>query len=275
MAKKDIGKILTTGTPKQRILLIAEDIARGKYFTDKLLTDHEFNQLSNSFKKPNEINLWNKWTRLDRTVTEAIMNLQGLKFEVLMHFSNLRGYILVWNTLETTELLVNSILHEIKDPKERINIGSQFNNQRDFLFTRIKTDKEGYLKIDIHHEEKNKYEDEIINLWAVMNTVKKQATESAIRFLSWKEAIIDYMEEEGFSIKTYKDVVNKLTEDIHKPIIGWNKYISDEKIFDPAILAKNRVDKLKDKYAITPNIKELEVDIEIYNDFKNKFLKHE
>ena len=57
MAKKDIGKILTTGSLKQRILLIAEDIARGKYFQEKLLTDSDFNQLSNSFKKPNEIKL--------------------------------------------------------------------------------------------------------------------------------------------------------------------------------------------------------------------------
>jgi hypothetical protein len=45
MAKKDIGKILTTGSPKQRILLIAEDIARAKYFQEKLLTDSDFNQL--------------------------------------------------------------------------------------------------------------------------------------------------------------------------------------------------------------------------------------
>jgi len=30
MAKKDIGKIFTTGSPKQRLLLIAEDRARGK-----------------------------------------------------------------------------------------------------------------------------------------------------------------------------------------------------------------------------------------------------
>ena len=99
MAKKDIGKILTTGSTKQRLLLLAEDNARAKYSQERLLTDHEINQLSESFKKPNEIQLWNKWLKVDRVVTSAIMNLQGLKFEVLMHYSNLRGYILVWETI--------------------------------------------------------------------------------------------------------------------------------------------------------------------------------
>ena len=45
MSKKDISKILTTGSAKQRALLLAEDIARGKYNTDTILTDHEFNEL--------------------------------------------------------------------------------------------------------------------------------------------------------------------------------------------------------------------------------------
>lgn len=51
MAKKDIGKILTTGSPKQRAILYWENVARGKYFQEKLLTDSDRIQLSNSFKK--------------------------------------------------------------------------------------------------------------------------------------------------------------------------------------------------------------------------------
>ena len=85
---------------------------------------------------------------------------------------------------------------------------------------------------------------------------------------------MDYMEEEGFSIKTYRDIINSMTEDIHKPIIGWTKYQSDEKLFIPD-LPHNRADKLKAKYAITPNTRELEVDTEIYNYFKKEFLKDE
>jgi len=288
MAKKDIGKILTTGSPKQRLLLLAEDNAREKYSQERLLTDHEINQLSESFKKPNEIQLWNKWLKVDRVVSTAIMNLQGLKFEVLMHYSNLRGYILVWETIQEAEVLSNHILHEIKDQEERIKISSQAGKLGKFLFTDIQTDKEGYLDINIDFEE-DTYRDENgklvgvkekgikskkYSLWYVMNNVKREAINSAIKFLSWREAILDYMEEEGFSIKTYKDIINSMTEDIHKPIIGWTKYQSDEKLFIPD-LPHNRADKLKAKYAITPNTRELEVDTEIYNYFKKEFLRDE
>ena len=287
MAKKDIGKILTTGSPKQRLLLLAENNARVKYSMEPFLTEHEENQLADSLKKPNEIKLWNSWLRVDRQVTTAIMNLQGLKFEVLMHYSNLRGYILVWETIQEAEVLSNHILHEITDQEERIRISSQAGRLGRFLFTDIATDKEGYLDISIDFEQES-YTDEngkIIqpkdtpkknkkySLWYVMNNVKREAINSAIKFLSWREAILDYMEEEGFIIKTYKDMINSMTEDIHKPIIAWTKYQSDEESFIPDI-PKIRADKLKAKYAITPNTRELEVDIEIYNYYKKEFLSN-
>mgnify|MGYP003375679173 CR=1 FL=1 len=282
MAKKDIGKILTTGSPKQRLLLLAEDTARAKYSQERLLTDHEINQLSESFKKPNEIQLWNKWLKVDRVVTSAITNLQGLKFEVFMHYSNLRGYILVWETIQEAEVLTNHILHEIKDQEERIKISSQAGKLGRFLFTDIQTDKEGYLDINIDFEKERPKgarvndpdREKRYSLWYVMNNVKKEAINSAIKFLSWREAILDYMEEEGFTIKTYKDIINLMTEGIHKPIIGWTKYQSDEESFKLDI-PKDRADKLKAKYAITPNTRELEVDTEIYNYFKKEFLRPE
>ena len=281
MAKKDIGKILTSGSPKQRILLLAEDNARAKYNRDRLLTDNEINQLSDSFKKPNEIDLWNKWLRVDRLVSSAIMNLQGLKFEVLMHYSNLRGYILVWETIQEAEVLSNHILHGIKDHKERSRISSQASKLANFLFSETKTDDEGYLDItiDFEREGRNKPNEKGVNskkysLWYVMNNVRTEAINSATKFLSWRQAILDYMEEEGFNIKTHKEVINGLTEDIYKPIIGWTKYQTEEDHFIEDV-PKHRADKLKAKYEIAPNIRKLEVDIEIYNYFKNEFLGHE
>ncbi len=280
---KDISKILTTGSTKQRLLLLAENHARLRYSMEPFLTDHEENQLSESFKKPNEIKLWNSWLRVDRQVTTAIMNLQGLKFEVLMHYSNLRGYILVWETIQEAEVLSNHILHEIKDQEERIKISSQAGRLTRFLFTDIAIDEEGYLDINIDFEKerpkgaKEKTDpdrDKRYSLWYVMNNVKREAINSAIKFLSWREAILDFMEEEGFIIKTYKDMINTMTEDIHKPIIGWTKYQSDEESFIPDI-PKIRADKLKALYAITPNTKELEVDTQIYNYFKKEFLRNE
>ncbi len=262
MAKKDIGKILTTGSPKQRILLIAEDIARGKYFQEKLLTDSDFNQLSNSFKKPNEIKLWNEFRCLDDTVNNAIINLQVQKFEVLMNYINLRVYILVWNSIENTELLVNSVLHEIKDPKERKRIAEDGAKGIDLLFSKTEPDQEGYIEINIDHKEE-KY-----RLLKVMNNVKKEVEISVIRYLSWERATLDFMEERGFKVKTYIEQLKIMTAKVYDPIVGWGKYSG--KLDSP--VSHPRLEKLMKKYAISPNMEDLKVDEEEYSWFRKYFL---
>ena len=262
MAKKDIGKILTTGSAKKRALLIAEDRARGKYFQEKLLTDSDFNQLSNSFKKPNEIKLWNEFKELDETITNALINLQGKMFEVLMNYSNLRGYILVWNSIENAEMLVNSVLHEIKDPKERKRIAEDGAKGIDLLFSKTEPDQEGYIEINIDHKEE-KY-----RLLKVMNNVKKEVEISVIRYLSWERAILDFMEERGFNVKTYKQHIKQMTTDIYRPIIGWAKYSGELNIGLP----HPRLEKIIKKYAICPNMEDLKVDEEEYRWFRKYFL---
>jgi len=280
MAKKDISKILTTGSLKQRILLVAEQRARHTYGKELILTDHEFNQLSDSFKKSNEIKLWNDWNRHAVKVIGAISNLQGLMFEVQVNYSNLRGYILVWNSIENAELLVNSVLHEIKDPEERKRIAESGAKGVDLLFSKTAPDQEGYIDIKIDFEKESykgkKYNEEPdvtkeYSLLYVMNNVKEEATASAIRFLSWRQAILDYMEENNFNIKTYKDILQGFTDRVYAPIIGWAKYSGEINTGLP----HPQVEKLLKKYAITPKIEELEVNEEEYNRFKIDFLGDE
>jgi len=260
MAKKDISKILSTGSAKQRLLLLAENYAKEKYNQESLLTDSEVNILNTTFKKPNEIRLWNKWLKIDRLVTTAIMNLQGLKFEVLMHYSNLRGYILVCETIKEAETLCNIILHKIEDREKRKETSALLYKNGEFLFSEIKTDKEGYLDLEIVNSSTQGY-----TLIGVMDIVKKQAIDSAIKFLSWREAILDFMEEEDFIIKTYRDIINSMRDDIYKPIF----------IFKDEKKGVKRSSKTNYKNSILPNIKELEIDTNIYNYFKTEFLKDE
>jgi hypothetical protein len=284
MAKKDIGKLLTTGSPKQRLLLIAEDIARAKYFQEKLLTDSDRNQLSESFKKPNEIKLWNEWRRIDETVANAINNLQGVKFEVLMNYSNLRGYILVWNSIENTELLVNSVLHEIKDPKDRKRIAENGAKGIDLLFSKTEPDQEGYIEIKVDFE-KDSYKDEsgkfnVLNkpkktkeysLWYVMNNVKKEVEASVLKYISWETALLDFMEDKGFNVKAYKEQIKQMTTDIYSPIIGWAKYSGELNTGLP----HPRLDEIIKKYAICPNVGEIKVDEAMYSWFKVNILGDE
>jgi len=285
MAKKDIGKILTTGSPKLRAILYWEDIARGKCFQEKLLTDSDRIQLYDSFKKPNEIKLWNEFRRLDDIVTNAIVNLQGVLFEVKMNYSNLRGYILVWNSIENAELLVNSVLQEIKDPKERKRIAEDGAKGIDLLFSKTEPDQEGYIEIKVDFE-KDSYKDENgerigfkdkprktkeYSLWYVMNNVKKEVETSVIKYLSWERAILDFMEERGFNVKTYKQHIKQMTTQVYSPIIGWDKYSGELNTGLP----HPRLEKIIKKYAICPNMDELKVDEAQYNWFRRHFLDGE
>ena len=295
MSKKDVSTILKEGTPKQRLMILAEDIARRSFEfkhpdlsenKEPLLTEKEFTALSDSFKTSQEIRLYNKWRQYDRVVRNSLVNLQGLRFEVKMHYSNLRGYILVWNSIENAEQLANSVLHEIKDTKERIRIAKGGAEGVDLLFTDTIIDPEGYLDLKIDFE-KESYRDEEgkplkdketrktkeYSLLEVMNNVKKQATASAITYLSWRQALLDYMDKKGFNVKTYKDMIRVISEDVYSPIIGWEKYISEKKTFITGI--PQRVDKLKSIYSITPVVSELEVDKEIYEHYMKNYLEDE
>lgn len=265
MAKKNIDKVLTSGSPKQRLLLIAEERARGKYFKERLLTEGEFNKLNESFRKPNEVKLWNEFKNLDDTITNAIINLQGKMFEVLMNYSNLRGYILVWNTIENAELLVNSVLHEIKNQEERRRIAKAGATNVNILLVKTEPDQEGYIDINIDPKE------EKISLQYAMNNVKKEVETSVIRYLSWERAILDFMEERGFNVKTYKEQIKIMTAKIYEPIIGWDKYSGE--ISSP--LSHPRLERIVKKYAICPNMDDLKVDEEEYNWFKRYFLDGE
>ena len=265
MAKKNIDKVLTSGSPKQRLLLIAEERARGKYFKERLLTEGEFNKLNESFRKPNEVKLWNEFRNLDETITNAIINLQGKMLEVLMNYSNLRGYILVWNTIENAELLVNSVLHEIKNQEERRRIAKAGATDVNILLVKTEPDQEGYIDINIDPKE------EKISLQYAMNNVKKEVETSVIRYLSWERATLDFMEERGFNVKTYKEQIKIMTAKIYEPIIGWDKYSGEIS----STLSHPRLERITKKYAICPNMDDLKVDEEEYNWFKRYFLDGE
>jgi hypothetical protein len=202
-----------------------------------------------------------------------------------MNYSNLRGYILVWNSIENTELLVNSVLHEIKDPKDRKRIAEDGAKDINLLFSKTDPDQEGYIEIKVDFE-KDSYKDENgkligfkdkprktkeYSLWYVMNNVKKEVENSVIKYLSWETALLDFMEAKGFNVKTYKENIKQMTTEVYSPIIGWAKYSGELNTGLP----HPRLEEIIKKYAICPNVVELKVDEAMYNWFKVNILGDE
>lgn len=281
MSKKDIGKLLTTGTAKQRLLLIAEERARVTYGEERILTDSDLNKLYDSFKKPNEIKLYNQFLGYTKAVNIGVLNLQGLKYEATRNYSDLRGYILLLNSYENSEILVNSILNEIKDPVERERLAKIGASVNTLLFSQAVVDKEGFIDIqtnvkkptkDSKGNPKNKeILENQLTLWEVMNNVKRKAETSAIRYLSWEKALLDFMEDKGFNVKTYKDKIELLSTEIWAPIIHWAKYYGENNIG----ISKPRVDKLISKYKIAPDRQLYEIDEAEYNFFRKEIIGDE
>ncbi len=266
MTKKDINKILTTGSLKQKLILVAEEKARNTYYQEPLLTKDQYKDLINSFIKNNDIKLFDKYNNHSIKVCGAISNLQGLMLEVMVNYSNLRGYILMWNAIENAELLANSILHEIKDEKERKRVAQSGANIVDLFFTKAIIDQESYIDLKVDFIDENEY-----NLFYVINNVKRDCTDLTIKFLSWRQSIIDYMKENNFNIITYKNMIQKFTDIVYTPIIGLDKYSGEINIKTKHF----QVEKILKKYDITPKIEDLEVDKNIYDLFKKDYLGNE
>lgn len=281
MSKKDIGKILTTGTARQRLLLIAEDRARIVYGEDRLLTEGDFNRLLGSFKKPNEIKLYNQFLGYTKAVNNAILNLQGLKYEVIKHYSDLRGYILLLNSYENSETLVNSILNEIKDPVERERLAKIGASVNSLVFSQTVVDKEGFIDIQINHKDLEKTKkgtpdnrailNNKLTLWEVMNNVKRKAEATACKYLSWEKATLDFMEDKGFNVKTYKGKIEYLSTEIWSPIIHWAKYYGENNTG----ISKPRVENLLHKYKIAPDRQLYDIDEVEYKFFRQEIIGDE
>ena len=222
MAKKDLGKIIAIGSIKQRLLLNAENVARGKYFQERLLTDHEANQLLESFKKPNEIRLWNEFRRIDESVTSSIVNLISLHLQALHNHSSLLGFVFLLNAIKDTEQVANSILRSIKDEQERKRIAVNAIKGVEFFGSNKKVDSEGYVVIDVTNID-NYHEEDFLSLRRMI-TDNKDATILAVqRYLSWEKAILDYMDETGFNVATYKNVVKQMTKRVIDQTEGYGE----------------------------------------------------
>ena len=226
MNKKNIGAVLLKGAPKQRAKLLAEEIARATYNLDSLLSETEFFNLQDSFKTSSEIKLYNKYRKNSRVLVDSIANLQAIKFEILMRYSDLRGWIVYWETIQQTELSINISLASIDNESKKYATAKEVALKIDYPFIQSTIDEENYIsllsKFDINtliNKEgkltavKNKDKiDKSNSLYSLLEEIKTDTNKTLIRFLSWRRATLDFMEVEEFNIKTFKDVI----EDINR-----------------------------------------------------------
>jgi len=212
MTKKDISKILASGSARQKYLLIAEDVARARLSLSRILTDTEFNALVDSIKTPQEIKVYNKLRNADKAISHSMMTL--IYFEALYQntISNLDKFTLLWESYQNAEELANFILLEIKDPKERREIAKRAAAKRSnsIVFHALEVDADGYIKVDYSDLKSHKIK---FSIKEALETLSKRALHDLIEVKSLAQAMLDFMEERGLNVKTQKDMINKTVTD--------------------------------------------------------------
>ncbi|MCD8413734.1 hypothetical protein, partial [Tenacibaculum finnmarkense] len=77
---------------------------------------------------------------------------------------------------------------------------------------------------------------------------------------------------QGFNVKTYKDKIQDMRDEIDTPIIGWSKFYGE---LEEKIVLNLNIHELLKEYAICPKVEELKIDKKEYDFFMNKISDNE
>lgn len=264
MNKKDISKVLITGSARQRATILAEDDAQYSYSGTGFLTKSERQSLYDSFKTPAEGKIYNKYLELRRKVRHALPYLKQLQLLHEVSIGYLTGYCLLWDQYQLQESSYNQLLYVIKDAKtkkEAIKTLTDGINQPR-LGTAVEQD-EGHIEIltkdrPVKDTKKNQAGRSPVGLEDIINAHSEKATYQLKEAKALAVAILEYLDEEGFNVKTYKDrtkeMLDALSEDravlarfSKKAIDYFNKAIPENKT------SRERDLEIMGKYMVFPD----------------------
>ena len=283
---KDISKILTKGSPRQRIILLSTDSLQEylamtgiKPDAKKILTDGERQNLFDSFKTPQEIRLYNKYAKINRDVPYFLMLLKETQLNYNEAIAYLIGLTNSWHDYEFTEQTFNYILDEVKEKKLKNKIKKIILNESPFIYADLK-DEGNSVKLVINSAEKKIRLEGLLEAWSLKAEIFLRLAKSYIK------ALRDYLTEEDFLIQIFKDILNYYEKIFRedKALIGkyskrkmdeMRKSLKDDKLttdqkFGKIIktgtkLYSDKEDDYFDKYFVFPDYDELEIDETAYN----------
>jgi hypothetical protein len=223
--KRDIGKIIASGSANKRALLLAEVIAHHRLHREMLISEGEYQLLMKSFKTPREIKIYQRFKTLNELVPVALNVYQGGHVEAMQKVTRLKGALRYWHGLEEAEKLVNIVLAKTtQDIETRKQIVSSLVDVSGFWYAYPEVDPEGYLYLDLNIKEEPK-----IGIKRLAELYKESLIPVAIRQASWREAFRDVMLEEGFKIEAYSSIIEGLHNELKKELSLWGRNNDPEK----------------------------------------------
>jgi hypothetical protein len=270
--KKDLGKIVSSGTPTQRALLLAEVVAHANYTREILLTEDELRRLRDSFRSPKEIALYNKFNRLDRLISGAINVYQGGHYEALYRLTRLKGWLLYWDAIEEAEVIFNCLLLDSfpDDAKKRSKVAKNSIKGSGFIYGEFTVEDDGVVKLEVE-----KTEGERRSLREALDEMREGLIQSVTRQISWEKALLDVMEDEGFKVKTYKNIIKRVSDELKGQLGLWGRHSAEnqEKYSSLGKIRKTRLQSLLlSSYNYEIDISKIEVNQADYDYFRAQHL---
>jgi len=275
---KDISKTVKGGSVKQRLKLIAEHYAMlqtsggGK----GLFTDHEVQELIDSFKTPQEIQRYNQLAEQDKRVRNSFLHLSIYVSQFKEAMAYITGYCLLWESYDRASEMANSMLHEVKDKdlrKQLINRATE----NSFFYSKLEVEDGQYIRINTgkarnSKANKGKTGDDY-NLEGILQIWSNKASTLLASCKGMASAILDYMEEKDFTPKAYKEMIKTLLEPIEKDWSILPKY-SKKRMEESGLLTPDKV-HYYNKYFVYPIAEEIEPDQEVYRTMRVAQLDYE
>lgn len=198
MSRADITTILTKGSPRQRAMLIMNNIGEELAGRDPLLTEQEVNRLVGSFKKESEIALYNRYRRMfdaSRLFCSYIAQHQLLyKYSL----ERLDKFILLKMGNQSVETCINNIIAIVEDKETKNKIAEIVTEHNsDPVMRRFTKDKEGFLRLQ------NFPKNETLQVHQMAVAACQITLKTAIK------AIKDFFELNKFNVRFFKDYIRE------------------------------------------------------------------
>ena len=254
MANKDISKVLTKGSLKQRVTLLFTDqvnLMRGK---EPLLTPKEKSELVDSFKSSEEIRYYNKHAKIGRNIFYLSSILREKELQYNEAVAHLGGLTTTWFDYRNIEQFINTLLLDIKDKKVKGIIKKTIINDNFLVYADFTEDKAGLIKV----KTKGNIESGNIYLEELVNGFSKKATAILTQTKTYIKVMRDYLNGEGFYIQAYKDFIDNFEADLKRDRTLISIYSKKEakELFSGKY---EILYKLYEKYFVYPDYDELEI----------------
>jgi hypothetical protein len=274
MSKTDISKSLKNGTAKQKIKLIAEHYALLNTNSKGLFNEKETQELLDSLKTPQELRLFNKTVKADRTIRHALYLLKQYQLIYREAVAYVTAYSLLWESYLKSEDMLNEMLYGIKDKKLKHKLIENNLLKAPYIFAEIERDKEdGFIRFATDKPRNRKSKENTsgaITLEGVLELWTKQTVTAISQTKAIAQAMTEYMEEMDFKPKPYKEMVQAILEDIHKDRAISPKY-SKRKMLE--MFPDEKTDEVFNKFFVFPDPEEIGMDQDFYEKVQRDYLE--